>query len=66
MIIMRSISVMYQPRPFSSQRQDQKNAQTSLGTIAMDWVGRKLYWLDRHTKHLSVSELDGRNRKAIK
>merc|ERR1712106_830793 len=34
--------------------------------MAVDWVGRKLYWLDRHTQHLSVSELDGRNRKAIK
>ena len=34
--------------------------------MAIDWVNRKLYWLDRHTQHLSVSELDGRYRKAIK
>ena len=24
--------------------------------MAVDWVGRKLYWLDRHTQHLRVSE----------
>ena len=34
--------------------------------MAVDWVGRKLYWLDRHTQHLSVSELDGRYRRALK
>ncbi|XP_043497943.1 low-density lipoprotein receptor-related protein 2 isoform X2 [Polistes fuscatus] len=33
--------------------------------IAIDWVGRKLYWLDRHAKHLDVSELDGTNRKTL-
>ena len=33
--------------------------------MAVDWVGRKLYWLDRHTQHLSVSQLDGRYRKAL-
>lgn len=34
--------------------------------IAVDWVGRKLYWLDRHSKHLEVSELDGTRRKTLK
>lgn len=33
--------------------------------IAIDWIGRKLYWLDRHAKHLDVSELDGTNRKTL-
>lgn len=33
--------------------------------LAVDWVGRKLYWIDRTSKHLDVSELDGRNRKTI-
>lgn len=33
--------------------------------IAIDWVARKLYWLDRHAKHLDVSELDGTNRKTL-
>lgn len=34
--------------------------------VAIDWVGRKMYWLDRHSKHLDVAELDGRNRKTLK
>ncbi|XP_012271678.1 low-density lipoprotein receptor-related protein 2 [Orussus abietinus] len=34
--------------------------------IAIDWVGRKIYWLDRHSKHLDVAELDGTNRKTLK
>lgn len=34
--------------------------------LAVDWVGRKLYWLDRHSKHLDVSELNGTNRKTLK
>ena len=33
--------------------------------IAVDWVGRKLYWLDRHAKHLDVAELNGTNRKTL-
>ncbi|XP_046659437.1 low-density lipoprotein receptor-related protein 2 [Homalodisca vitripennis] len=33
--------------------------------VAVDWVGRKLYWLDRHSKHLDVSELDGTKRKTL-
>lgn len=34
--------------------------------IAVDWIGRKLYWLDRHSKHLDVAELDGTKRKTLK
>ncbi|XP_046609747.1 low-density lipoprotein receptor-related protein 2 isoform X1 [Neodiprion virginianus] len=34
--------------------------------IAVDWVGRKLYWLDRHSRHLDVSELDGTSRMTLK
>lgn len=33
--------------------------------VAVDWVGRKLYWLDRHSKHLDVAELDGTKRKTL-
>ncbi|KAK2724586.1 hypothetical protein QYM36_001171, partial [Artemia franciscana] len=33
--------------------------------IAVDWVGRKIYWLDRHSRRLEVAELDGRNRKIL-
>ncbi|KAK9880927.1 hypothetical protein WA026_013260 [Henosepilachna vigintioctopunctata] len=34
--------------------------------ISVDWIGRKLYWLDRHSKNLDVAELDGTNRKTLK
>ncbi|CAH1397949.1 unnamed protein product [Nezara viridula] len=34
--------------------------------LSVDWVGRKIYWLDRHSKHLDVAELDGTNRKTLK
>lgn len=34
--------------------------------IAIDWIGRKLYWLDRHSRNLDVSELDGTKRKSLK
>uniref|UniRef100_T1KX79 Uncharacterized protein n=1 Tax=Tetranychus urticae TaxID=32264 RepID=T1KX79_TETUR len=33
--------------------------------LAVGWIGKKLYWLDRTSKHLDVSELDGRHRKTI-
>ena len=33
--------------------------------MAVDWVSRKLYWLDRHNQHLSVAELNGTYRKAL-
>lgn len=42
-----------------------KHEAHGLEGIAVDWVGRKLYWLDRTSKHLDVSELDGRHRKTI-
>ena len=34
--------------------------------IAIDWVNDKLYWVDRHTQHMYVSELDGSNRMTVK
>nr|CAD7197742.1 unnamed protein product [Timema douglasi] len=34
--------------------------------LSIDWVARKLYWLDRHSKQLDVSELDGTSRKTLK
>ena len=33
--------------------------------LAIDWVNDKLYWVDRHTQHMNVAELDGRHRKTI-
>ena len=33
--------------------------------IALDWINKKLYWVDRQTQHLNVAELDGRNRKSL-
>nr|XP_022902920.1 low-density lipoprotein receptor-related protein 2 [Onthophagus taurus] len=33
--------------------------------LAVDWIGRKLYWLDRHSKNLDVAELNGTNRRTL-
>ena len=33
--------------------------------IAVDWIGRKLYWTDRSPGKVEVSELDGRNRAVL-
>ena len=33
--------------------------------LAVDWIGRKLYWLDRTSKRLDVVELDGKSRKTL-
>lgn len=33
--------------------------------LAVDWIGRKMYWLDRTSKQMYVSELDGTSRKTI-
>ncbi|XP_077997838.1 low-density lipoprotein receptor-related protein 2-like [Glandiceps talaboti] len=33
--------------------------------IAVDWVGRKIYWADRTNDMIEVAELDGKNRKAL-
>ena len=43
-----------------------KHDSHGLEGVAVDWVGRKIYWLDRHSKHLDVAELNGTNRKTIK
>ena len=43
-----------------------KHDSMGLEGLAVDWVGRKLYWLDRHSKHVEVSELDGTHRKTLK
>ncbi len=33
--------------------------------IAIDWVGRKIYWMDRTSKHIEVAELNGNHRRTI-
>ncbi|KAK3597004.1 hypothetical protein CHS0354_009141 [Potamilus streckersoni] len=33
--------------------------------IAVDWIGRNLYWCDRNTDTVEVSKLDGRYRKIL-
>ncbi|KAL3854931.1 hypothetical protein ACJMK2_014166, partial [Sinanodonta woodiana] len=33
--------------------------------IAVDWIGRNLYWCDRNTDTVEVSKLDGRFRKIL-
>lgn len=43
-----------------------KHESHGLEGLAVDWIGRKLYWLDRHSKSLEVSELNGTNRKTLK
>ncbi|XP_041779439.1 low-density lipoprotein receptor-related protein 2 [Anopheles merus] len=43
-----------------------KHDSHGLEGIAIDWVGRKLYWLDRHSKNLDVAELDGTRRKTLR
>jgi low density lipoprotein-related protein 2 len=55
----------------NSKRSNQKTAvikheSHGLEGIAVDWVGRKLYWLDRHSKSLEVAELNGTNRRTLK
>ena len=50
-----------------------KNSETSVEVIvqddldrpeglAVDWINRKLYWVDSGTRKIEVSDLDGRNR----
>ena len=43
-----------------------KHDSMGLEGLAVDWIGRKLYWLDRHSKHIEVSELNGGQRKSLK
>jgi len=33
--------------------------------LAVDWIGRKLYWSDSGIKRIEVSDLDGRMRKVL-
>ncbi|XP_012944048.1 low-density lipoprotein receptor-related protein 1 [Aplysia californica] len=33
--------------------------------LAVDWVGRNLYWCDKNTDTIEVSQLDGRYRKVL-
>ena len=34
--------------------------------LAVDWIGRKIYWLDRNSKQLDVAELNGTNRRTLR
>ena len=34
-------------------------------TLAIDWIGRLLFWADSSTRRIEVSNLDGRNRKVL-
>ena len=43
-----------------------KHDSMGLEGIAVDWIGRKIYWLDRHSKHVEVAELNGTNRRTLK
>ena len=33
--------------------------------IAVDWIGKKIYWTDSETNRIEVSELDGSTRKVL-
>lgn len=33
--------------------------------LAVDWIGKKLYWTDSETNRIEVSNLDGSNRKVL-
>ena len=41
------------------------NDAKGLEGIALDWINKKIYWVDRQTQHLNVAELDGRNRRTL-
>ncbi|XP_064102114.1 low-density lipoprotein receptor-related protein 2-like [Macrobrachium nipponense] len=43
-----------------------KHDSHGLEGLAVDWIGRKIYWLDRHSKQLDVAELNGTNRRTLK
>jgi low density lipoprotein-related protein 2 len=56
---------------FDKEKQAEKEAiirhdSHGLEGISVDWVGRKIYWLDRHSKQLEVAELNGTNRRTLK
>lgn len=33
--------------------------------IAVDWIGRTMYWADSGTGYIEVSDLDGHNRRVL-
>ena len=33
--------------------------------LAIDWIGKKMYWIDRVVKEVTVAELNGINRKSL-
>ena len=37
----------------------------SIAGLAVDWVGRHLYWTDMQTQQIEVSSLDGKWRMAL-
>ncbi|KAA0193938.1 hypothetical protein HAZT_HAZT000341, partial [Hyalella azteca] len=62
-----SAKVIYKAKINSTDKEEViKHDSHGLEGLAVDWIGRKIYWLDRHTKHLDVAEMDGRNRLTIK
>eukprot|EP00088_Acartia_fossae_P013690 TRINITY_DN1723_c0_g1_i1.p1 TRINITY_DN1723_c0_g1~~TRINITY_DN1723_c0_g1_i1.p1 ORF type:complete len:1546 (-),score=413.53 TRINITY_DN1723_c0_g1_i1:1367-5629(-) len=60
-----SAKTIFKTRAGSEERTTIIKQSMGLEGMAVDWTGRKLYWLDRHTQHLSVSELDGRYKKVL-
>jgi len=62
-----SAKTIYRTKVGSTEREKIiRHDSHGLEGIAVDWVGRKLYWLDRHSKHLEVAELNGTNRRTLK
>ena len=43
----------------------QSDNDVRISDFSVDWIGRKLYWLDEQSQNLEVSELNGTNRKTI-
>lgn len=62
-----SAKVIYRSKVDSNEKEVViKHESHGLEGIAVDWIGRKLYWLDRHSKSLEVAELNGTNRRTLK
>ena len=34
-------------------------------SIAVDWVSKNIYWIDRHSKQIEVAKTDGTSRRVI-